>query len=29
MGRLGQEWPGVRKLMVRKNSVLSGNATEG
>jgi hypothetical protein len=29
MGRLGQEYPRVRKFMERKNSVLSGNAAEG
>jgi hypothetical protein len=28
MGRLGQEYHGVRKFMVRTNSVLSGNASE-
>jgi hypothetical protein len=28
MGWLGQEYPGVRKFMVRHNSVLGGNASE-
>jgi hypothetical protein len=28
MGWLGQEYPGVRKFRVRKNSLLGGNACE-
>jgi hypothetical protein len=28
MDRLGQEWPRVRKFMVRKNSMLGGDASE-
>jgi hypothetical protein len=28
MGWLGQEYPGVRKFMVRNNSLLGGNASE-
>jgi len=28
MGWLGQEYPGVRKFMVRKDSLLGGNASE-
>jgi hypothetical protein len=27
MDKLGQEWPGVRKFPVRKNSLLGGNAS--
>jgi hypothetical protein len=28
MGWLGQEYPGVRRFMVRNNSLLGGNASE-